>query len=106
MKVYVFSECSSLLFVIYFLQCFFSSSRMEGTLWYEFSCGLRGFHVYSNIWKPKLNEKINITHERGNMYDPNAMAEVESRSFYPKPIISFVPRAVPEGAASLMTSSE
>ena len=33
---------------------------MEGTLWYEFSCGLRGFHVYSNIWKPKLNEKINI----------------------------------------------
>ena len=47
---------------------------MEGTLWYEFSCGLRGFHVYSNIWKPKFNEKINITHERGNMYDPNAMA--------------------------------
>ena len=56
-----------------FLQCFQSSSRMEGTLWYKFSCGLRGFHVYSNIWKPKLNEKINITHERGNMYDPNAM---------------------------------
>ena len=48
---------------------------MEGTLWYEFFCGLRGFHVYSNIWKPKLNEKINITNERGNMYDPNAMAE-------------------------------
>ena len=47
---------------------------MEGTLWYEFSCGLRGFHVYCNIWKPKLNEKINITHERGNMYDPNAIA--------------------------------
>ena len=21
---------------------------------------LRGFHVYSNIWKPKLNQKINI----------------------------------------------
>ena len=32
--------------------------------------------------------------------------KVESRSFYPKPIISFVPRAVPEGAASLMTSSK
>lgn len=47
---------------------------MEGTLCYEFYCGLRGFHVYSNIWKPKLNEKINITHERGNMYDSNAMA--------------------------------
>ena len=47
---------------------------MEGTLWYEFSCVSRGFHVYSNIWKSKLNEKINITHERGNMYDPNAMA--------------------------------
>ena len=47
---------------------------MEGTLWYEFSCGLRGFHDYSNIWKPKLNEKINIIHERGNMYDPKAMA--------------------------------
>ena len=47
---------------------------MEGTLWYEFSCGLRGFHIYSNIWKSKLNEKINVTHERGNMYDPNAIA--------------------------------
>ena len=47
---------------------------MEGTLWYEFSCGLRGFHVYSNILKPKLSEKINITHERGNMYYPNAIA--------------------------------
>ena len=47
---------------------------MEGTLWYEFSCGLRGFHLYSNIWKPKLNEKINITHERGNIFDPNTMA--------------------------------
>ena len=47
---------------------------MEGTLWHEFSCGLRDFHVYSNIWKPKLNEKIYITHERENMYDPNTMA--------------------------------
>ena len=47
---------------------------MEGTLWYKFSCGLRGFHIYSNIWKPKLTEKINITHDRGNMYNPNAMA--------------------------------
>ena len=39
----------------------------------EFSCGLRGFHVHSNIWKPKDDDKINITHEGENMYDPNAM---------------------------------
>ena len=68
-----FSECSSLLFVLYF--CVSKAvPEWKGILWYEFSCGLRGFHVYSNIWKPKLNEKINITHERRNMYDPNAMA--------------------------------
>ena len=30
--------------------------------------------------------------------------KVESKSFYPKPIISFVPRAVPEGAATLSIS--
>ena len=47
---------------------------MEGNLWYKFSCGLRGFRVYSNICKVILNEKINITHERGNMYDTDSMA--------------------------------
>ena len=68
---------------------------MEGTLWYEFSCGFRGFHVYSNIWKPRFNEKINITHERADMYDPNAMAgKIMMRETPVASIVGHIPKEI------------
>ena len=59
---------------------------MEGTFWYEFSCGLR-------CWKPKLNEEINISHERGNMYDPNAMT---GKIMLPGTLVAFVVGHIPK----------
>ena len=76
---------------------------MEGTLWYEFSCGLRGFHVYSNIWKPKRNEKINITHERGSVYDPNAMVgKIMLRGTLVASIVGHIPLATHDTFLSMV----
>ena len=41
---------------------------------FDFIIGLRGFHVYRDIWKPSLNQFINFKQERNNHYDRYAVA--------------------------------
>ena len=41
---------------------------------FDFITGLRGFHVYRDIWKPSLNQFINFKQERNNRYDRFAVA--------------------------------
>ena len=41
---------------------------------FNFIAGLRGFHVYRDIWKPSLNQFINFKQERNNLYDRFAVA--------------------------------
>ena len=41
---------------------------------FDFITGLRGFHVYRDIWKPSLNQFINFKQERNNCYDRFAVA--------------------------------
>lgn len=41
---------------------------------FDFTTGLRGFHVYRDIWKPSLNQVINFKQERNNLYDRFAVA--------------------------------
>ena len=41
---------------------------------FYFITGLRGFHVYSDMWKPSLNQFINFKQERNNCYDRFAVA--------------------------------
>ncbi|CAH3025668.1 unnamed protein product, partial [Porites evermanni] len=36
--------------------------------------GLRGFHVYKEIWKPIVGELLRCSHERKNIYDRYAIA--------------------------------
>ena len=36
---------------------------------FDFITGLRGFHVYRDIWKPSLNQFIKFKQERNNRYD-------------------------------------
>ena len=36
---------------------------------HSFLCGLRGFHVYQEIWKPIIGELLRCSHERNNIYD-------------------------------------
>ena len=46
----------------------------QTSLNFKFLCGLRGFHVYSDKWKPRIGERISIVHEKRNIHDINAMA--------------------------------
>ena len=41
---------------------------------HSFLCGLRGFHVYKEIWKPIVGELLRCSHERNNIYDRYAIA--------------------------------
>ena len=41
---------------------------------FDFITGLRGFHVYRDIWKPSLNQFINFKQERNNRYVRFAVA--------------------------------
>ena len=51
------------------------SVNMDQTsLNFKILCGLRGFHVYSDKWKPRIGERISIVHEKRNIHDINAMA--------------------------------
>ena len=44
------------------------------TLSVSFHCGLRGFHVYRNVWNPVLDEALSAIRESGNLHDPYAIA--------------------------------
>ena len=46
----------------------------QTSLNFKLLCGLRGFHVYSDKWKPRIGERISIVHEKINTHDINAMA--------------------------------
>ena len=47
---------------------------MENKEHFEIKYGSRGFHQYRKFWTPNLNEKLEVVRERGNVYDPYAMA--------------------------------
>lgn len=49
-------------------------ASVSGTLQYSFPCGLRGFHVYKEIWKPKVGDVLSCIHERNNQHDRYAIA--------------------------------
>ena len=48
----------------------------SGSITYSFKCGLRGFHVYKEVWSPIVGEqlKFKCCHERNNCYDRYAIA--------------------------------
>eukprot|EP00795_Rhopilema_esculentum_P008929 gene8929-16557_t len=37
---------------------------------FEVKCASRGFYQYRKFWMLKLDEKLEVVHERGNVYDP------------------------------------
>ena len=48
----------------------------DWNFYYLIITGLRGFHVYRDIWKPSLNQFINFKQERNNGYYRLAVAEM------------------------------
>ena len=53
---------------------FMANNEIEATVTYSFLCGIRGFHVYKEVWKPILGERLNLSHERKNLHDRYAIA--------------------------------
>ena len=37
---------------------------------FEFTCAVRGFHVYLKFWIPEKGQLLNCLHESGNEFDP------------------------------------
>ena len=56
-------------------------------------CASRGFHVYRDIWKPKLSQLLEVFHEQGNVHDPFAMVfKVKSAAMLTKAVIGHTPK--------------
>ena len=51
-----------------------ASRDHSGSIMYWFKCGLRGFHVYKEVWSPIFGEKLKCCYERNNCYDRYAIA--------------------------------
>ena len=50
------------------------TSKRNDSMRTTFPCGLRGFHVYQDIWRPVIGETLHCIHERNNDHDRYAIA--------------------------------
>ena len=50
------------------------NKRESGKEQFEIACASRGFHVYHELWKPKLGQKLQIDQEIDNIHDPFAIS--------------------------------
>ena len=53
---------------------FTANNEIVATVTYSFLCGFHGFHVYKEVWKPILGERLNLSHERKNLHDRYVIA--------------------------------
>ena len=61
----------------------------------EIKCASRGFHVYRDIWKPKLSHLLEVFHEQGNVHDPFAMVfRVKSAAMLTKAVTDHIPKEI------------
>ena len=51
-----------------------AKNEIEASVTYSFLCGVRGFQVYKEVWKPILRECLNFSHGRKNLHDRYAIA--------------------------------
>ena len=51
-----------------------ANKRERGKQKFEMACASRGFHVYRELWKPKLGQKLQIDQEISNIHDPFAIS--------------------------------
>ena len=62
---------------------------------FAFPCGLRGFHVYKELWNPKLNEKLETIHEENNPHDRYAVAVIRKTVSRLRPVVvGHLPREI------------
>ena len=66
-----------------------ANNEIEATVTYSFLCGIRGFHVYKEVWKPILGERLNL-------YDRYAIAAYKRLpGRFADSIIGHLPREIP-----------
>ena len=58
-----------------------ANNEIEATVTYSFLCGIRGFHIYKEVWRPILRERLNLSHERKNLHDRYAIAAYKISAF-------------------------
>ena len=46
----------------------------NGKIQFQINCASREFHVYRNIWSPKIGQNLVVRQEVGNDHDPFAMS--------------------------------
>ena len=64
---------------------------------FEIKCASLGFHVYRDIWMPKLSQLFEVFHEQGNIHDPFAIAfKVKSTAILTKAVSGHIPREIPQ----------
>ena len=62
---------------------------------FAFSCEVRGFHVYKELWNPRLNEKLDTFHEENNPHDRYAVAAIrKSVSRLTPVVVGNLPREI------------
>ena len=47
-----------------------ANKRESGKQQFEIACASRGFHIYCELWKPKLGQKLQIDQEISNIHNP------------------------------------
>ena len=58
---------------------------------FAFPCGLRGFHVYKELWNPGLNKKLDTVYEENNPYDRYAAAAIRKSVSRLRPVVVGLP---------------
>ena len=57
-----------------FEKCLFAKMTCDnGKIQFQINCASREFHVYRNIWSPKIGQNLVVRQEVGNDHDPFAM---------------------------------
>ena len=51
-----------------------ANKRESAKQQFEIACASQGFHVYRELWKPKLVKTLQIDQEIGNIHDPFAIS--------------------------------
>ena len=62
---------------------------------------VRGFHVYKDVWRPVVSEKLRCQREEDNPRDPYAVAVTKSRSYWVESLSNPISKAFPIAFQSL-----
>jgi hypothetical protein len=64
-----------------------AAANVATSVEFTFSSCIRGFHIYRDIWRPKIDELLQCTQDIGNQNDKHAVAVLHKGT-----IVGHVPR--------------